>query len=36
MPVVKGRKTESEKFAGALRTYSIEALMGDGRGRPWL
>jgi prolyl-tRNA synthetase len=24
-------KTESEKFAGALRTYSIEALMGDGR-----
>ena len=31
MPVVKGQKTESEKFAGALRTYSIEALMGDGR-----
>src|SRR3990172_4828761 len=31
MPVVKGRKTESEKFAGALRTYSIEPLMGDGR-----
>jgi prolyl-tRNA synthetase len=31
MPVVKGRKTDSEKFAGALRTYSIEALMGDGR-----
>src|SRR5437870_8866073 len=31
MPVVKGRKTESEKFAGALRTYSIEAMMGDGR-----
>jgi prolyl-tRNA synthetase len=31
VPVVKGRKTESEKFAGALRTYSIEALMGDGR-----
>src|SRR5437762_7517183 len=31
MPVVKGRKSESEKFAGALRTYSIEALMGDGR-----
>jgi prolyl-tRNA synthetase len=31
MPVVAGRKTESEKFAGALRTYSIEALMGDGR-----
>src|SRR4029453_6408023 len=31
MPVVKGLKSESEKFAGALRTYSIEALMGDGR-----
>jgi prolyl-tRNA synthetase len=31
MPVVKGAKSESEKFAGALRTYSIEALMGDGR-----
>src|SRR5574339_217286 len=25
------RKTESEKFAGALRTYAIEALMGDGK-----
>src|SRR3989441_1526555 len=31
MPVIDGRKSESEKFAGALRTYSIEALMGDGR-----
>ena len=31
MPVLKGMKSESEKFAGALRTYSIEALMGDGR-----
>jgi prolyl-tRNA synthetase len=31
MPVVVGRKSDSEKFAGALRTYSIEALMGDGR-----
>ncbi len=31
MPVIWGRKTESEKFAGALRTYSIEALMGDGK-----
>jgi prolyl-tRNA synthetase len=31
MPVMKGRKSDSEKFAGALRTYSIEALMGDGR-----
>src|SRR5437870_9677772 len=31
LPVVKGYKSESEKFAGAVRTYSIEALMGDGR-----
>ena len=31
VPVIRGRKSESEKFAGALRTYSIEALMGDGR-----
>jgi prolyl-tRNA synthetase len=31
MPVVDGLKTDSEKFAGALRTYSIETLMGDGR-----
>ena len=31
MPVIPGCKSESEKFAGALRTYSIEALMGDGR-----
>ncbi len=31
MPVLKGLKTESEKFAGAVSTYSIEALMGDGR-----
>ena len=31
VPVVAGRKSESEKFAGALCTYSIEALMGDGR-----
>jgi prolyl-tRNA synthetase len=31
MPVMWGRKSESEKFAGALRTYSIEALMGDGK-----
>ena len=29
MPVLTGRKTESEKFAGALRTYSIEAMMQD-------
>jgi prolyl-tRNA synthetase len=31
MPVVDGKKTESEKFAGADHTYSIEALMRDGR-----
>lgn len=31
IPVVTGLKTEKEKFAGALRTYSIEALMSDGR-----
>lgn len=29
MPVVAGQKTESEKFAGAVRTYSIEAMMKD-------
>src|ERR1700759_1297558 len=29
MPVLKGQKSESEKFAGALRTYSIEAMMQD-------
>jgi prolyl-tRNA synthetase len=32
MPVLTGRKTESEKFAGALRTYAIEALMQDNKG----
>ena len=31
MPVLKGLKTESERFAGALETYCIEALMQDGR-----
>lgn len=31
VPVVKGRKTESERFAGALDTYCIEALMQDGK-----
>lgn len=29
IPVVKGLKTDSEKFAGALRSYTIEAMMGD-------
>ncbi len=31
MPVVKGKKTESDKFAGAVATYAIEALMHDGK-----
>lgn len=31
IPVIPGRKTEKEKFAGAVATYSIEALMGDGK-----
>ncbi|MFL5403334.1 MAG: proline--tRNA ligase [Gemmatimonadales bacterium] len=31
MPVITGRKTDSERFAGALRTYSLEALMQDNK-----
>ncbi|MCI9151708.1 MAG: proline--tRNA ligase [Lachnospiraceae bacterium] len=31
MPVVRGRKTDKEKFAGAVATYTIEALMHDGK-----
>jgi prolyl-tRNA synthetase len=31
IPVVKGIKTESERFAGAIETYCIEALMQDGK-----
>ena len=31
VPVIKGIKTESERFAGAVETYCIEALMQDGR-----
>jgi prolyl-tRNA synthetase len=31
MPVIKGEKSENERFAGALNTYSIEALMQDGK-----
>jgi len=31
IPVIKGLKTEKEKFAGALRTYALEAMMQDGR-----
>ena len=32
MPVIRGRKTDKEKFAGAESTYTIEALMHDGKG----
>lgn len=31
IPVVSGKKTEREKFAGAMETYTIEALMHDGK-----
>jgi prolyl-tRNA synthetase len=31
IPVIKGRKSQSEKFAGADNSYSIEAMMGDTR-----
>ncbi len=31
VPVIKGLKSENEKFAGALRSYTIEAMMGDKR-----
>lgn len=31
IPVIRGTKTESERFAGALETYCIEALMQDGK-----
>ena len=31
IPVVKGQKTEKEKFAGAKETYTIEAMMHDGK-----
>ena len=31
MPVIKGAKSESERFAGALETYTIEAMMQDGK-----
>ena len=31
IPVVKGQKTDKEKFAGALATYTVEALMHDGK-----
>lgn len=31
IPVIKGRKTDKEKFAGAVATYAIEALMHDGK-----
>ncbi|MDQ3928178.1 MAG: proline--tRNA ligase, partial [Chloroflexota bacterium] len=31
IPVIPGRKSESQKFPGALRTYTVEAMMGDGK-----
>ena len=31
MPVIKGVKTPNERFAGAVETYTIEALMQDGK-----
>jgi len=31
VPVIRGRKSESEKFAGAACTFAIEAMMGDGK-----
>lgn len=31
MPVIKGQKTDKEKFAGAQATYTVEALMHDGK-----
>src|SRR5260370_20872934 len=31
MPVITGQKTEGEKFAGAVRTYALEALMQDNK-----
>lgn len=31
MPVIKGQKTDKEKFAGAEKTYTIEAMMHDGK-----
>jgi len=31
LPVIEGRKTDREKFAGAHHTYSIEAMMGDAK-----
>ena len=31
IPVIVGRKSKNEKFAGAMHTYTLEALMGDGK-----
>jgi len=31
IPIIKGRKSENERFAGALETFTIEALMQDGK-----
>ncbi len=32
IPIIKGTKTEKERFAGAIQTYAIEGLMPDGKG----
>ncbi|HEU5368222.1 MAG TPA: proline--tRNA ligase [Ktedonobacterales bacterium] len=31
IPVITGQKSDAERFAGAARTYSLEAMMGDGK-----
>src|SRR5439155_22985258 len=31
MPVIRGQKTDAERFAGALRTYAIDAMMQDNK-----
>ena len=31
MPVIRGKKSETEKFAGADASYTIEAMMQDGK-----
>jgi prolyl-tRNA synthetase len=31
IPVIPGQKSEAQKFPGALRTYTVEAMMGDGK-----
>src|SRR4030042_1713204 len=31
LPVIKGRKTENERFAGAIDTYTVESMLQDGK-----